>query len=136
MFYIIILFLICYFCFAFLLNHVDFLLGDKNLVLICLPDILAFLKKSICPSFSKLLACQTCLGKYDCKYKIQVQRQKYFSMLHYLLTSLKWCVAYMSKLIDLMSVYILMRMKSSETPLLSSPFFYKALWNSKQKKFK
>ena len=64
-----------YFCFAFLLNHVDFLLGDKNLVLICLPDILAFLKKSICPSFSKLLACQTCLGKYDCKYKIHIRFQ-------------------------------------------------------------
>ncbi|ERE73965.1 potassium channel subfamily T member 2-like protein [Cricetulus griseus] len=29
-------------------------------------NILAYLKESICPSFSKLLACQTCLGKYDC----------------------------------------------------------------------
>ena len=33
----------------------------------------------------------------------------------------------MSKPIDPKSVYILMRMKNGETPLLSSPFFYKAL---------
>lgn len=47
----------------------------------CFADILAFLKESVCPRLSKLLACQTRLGKYDCKYKSEVQTQGLFQLL-------------------------------------------------------
>lgn len=68
----ILVFINFFFCCSTFYSAGWFLLWDKSLVLVCFLDLLAFLKESICPCLSKLLACQTCLGKYDCKYENEV----------------------------------------------------------------
>lgn len=52
---------------SFSYSRYNYFLRGKDLVFVYFTDILAYLKESIRSSFSKLLACQTCIGKYDCK---------------------------------------------------------------------